>query len=109
MEEDDDELEVFIMPNDNSGDNDDFDDDGESEGIQQGRDIDSFSVMKGERFKTESQFTSWVENDEKKYKLVKRIPHGSFETLDTSNHLDLEPGNYLFHDDGVTIEQLYVK
>jgi len=91
--EEDEELEVFIMPSDSSG------------GYQQGMDIDSFNVVIGEKFKIDSDYVGWIENDESKYKLVKKNSRGGFDTLDDSDQLDLEPGNYLFHDDGLTIEQ----
>lgn len=81
------------MPSDSSG------------GYQQGMDIDSFNVVIGEKFKIDSDYVGWIENDENKYKLVKKNSRGGFDTIDDSDQLDLEPGNYLFHDDGVTIEQ----
>ena len=91
--EEDEELEVFIMPSDSSG------------GYQQGMDIDSFNVVIGEKFKIDSDYVGWIENDESKYKLVKKNSRGGFDTIDDSDQLDLEPGNYLFHNDGETIEQ----
>ncbi|MGA3013448.1 MAG: hypothetical protein ABSD71_05380 [Bacteroidales bacterium] len=90
MEEDDD-LEVSFIPIGSSSD---------------GMDIDSFRVMKGERFETDPHNKSWVDNDEGKYKLVIKNSHASFRLIDNSIQIDLEPGNYLFHADGVTIEQL---
>jgi hypothetical protein len=84
-------LEISIMPIDNSD----------------GMDVDSFSVMKGERFTIDPQYHSWVDNDEGKYKLVIKNSHASFRLLDNTIRIDLEPGDYLFHEDGVTIEQLY--
>jgi hypothetical protein len=104
--EEDDELEVFFMPNENSGDNDDNDDNDESELNQRGRDTDSFSVIAGEGFKIESQYDGWVENDDKKFKLVKKHSGGGFDILDDTDQIGLKPGNYLFHEDGMTIEQL---
>jgi hypothetical protein len=91
--EEDEELEVFIMPSDSS------------DGYQQGMDIDSFNVGIGEKFRIDSDYVGWVENDDSKYKLVKKNSRGGFDTLDDTDHLDLEPGNYLFHNDGETIEQ----
>jgi hypothetical protein len=91
--EEDKELEVFIMPSDGS------------DGYQQGMDTDSFNVVIGERFKIDSDYVGWIENDARKYKLVMKNSRGGFDTLDDSDQLDLEMGNYLFHDDGVTIEQ----
>ena len=37
-------------------------------------------------------------------KLFKKNSHSGFDTLDDSDQLVLEPGNYFFHDDWVTIE-----
>jgi hypothetical protein len=103
MEEGED-LIVSIMLNDSCVENEDVDSD--SAHFQQGANIDTFSVMKGNRFKIESQYEGWVENEEKKFKLVEKNSHGDFDTLDDSDQIDLEPGNYLFHEDGMTIEQL---
>ena len=91
--EEDEELEVFIMPSNGS------------DGYQSGMDTDSFNVVIGETFKIDSDYAGWIENDESKYKLVKKNSRGSFDTIDDSDQLDLEPGNYLFHIDGETIEQ----
>lgn len=89
MEEDND-LEVSIMPIDSTD----------------GMAIDSFSVKRGERFTADTQYHCWVDNNYGKYKLVIKNSHASFRLLDNTVQIDLEPGNYLFHKDGVTIEQL---
>ena len=59
-------------------------------------DIDSFSVKKGEEFKTDPNYHSWVVNDDGKYNLVVKDSHGSFRLLGNTIHIVLEPGNYLF-------------
>jgi len=102
--EEDDELVVSIMPNDSSVDNDDAD--GEAALFQQGADIDTISVIKGESFTIESQYDGWIDNDDSKYRLVEKNSHGGFGILDDSMQIGLESGKYLFHEDGVTIEQL---
>lgn len=74
---------------------------------QQGIDTDEIGIEPGEKFKITSEYESGsVSCEEINYKLIKKDFNGIIETIENEKYLFLEPGKYLFHPDGITIEKL---
>ena len=81
--------------------------DSESVLFKQGLDIDEIEVEIGEKFKISSQFESGIVScEEINYKLITKDSDGRMMTTENEESLILEPGTYLFHEDGTTIEKI---
>ncbi|MDZ4713522.1 MAG: hypothetical protein SGI89_14530 [bacterium] len=75
--------------------------------FNQGLDIDEMEVEVGEEFKISSQFENGIVScEENNYKLIAKDENGRVKTTENEISIFLEPGKYLFHDDGITIEKI---
>ena len=84
--------------------------DGDAIGALQGNDIVEIECEPCDQFEitsTDFEFGN-IFCDEIDYKLIKKDFNGTKEIIekDIEKYIRLEPGKYLFHTDGITIEQL---
>ena len=109
-------LEIQLFPSFNSTaknmgydlETDDVDSD--AVGFQQGADIDVLTVEAGEKFEITADFENGsISNEDRIYKVMKNVFFGDREKkmiLESEDEIVLEPGKYLFHADGITIEEI---
>ena len=97
-------LEIQLSPRNGSASEDD-DDNWEADAYQHGMDYDTMEVEPGEEFTIPKNLTASVNCDETPYVLQKKDHRGHPETERGHGDLFLNPGRYLFHADGLTIER----
>ena len=97
-------LEIQLSPRNSSADQDD-DDNWESAAYQSGFDYDSMEVEPGETFSISPKLQATVNCDETPYVLRRKDHFGHTEERRGESLIALKPGHYIFHDDGLTIEQ----
>ena len=81
--------------------------DGEAITFLQGNDIDQIEVEPGQRFEISIDFENGtIDCDEINYRLIKKNDLGQEETIEETSQIILEPGEYQFHNDGITISEI---
>lgn len=107
-------VEIFLIPSlfstiRNMGIEDDYDEDMDWEAVsfQQGWDIESIKISSGETFTIDDNWEKAVLDCEgNTYILIKKLPWGESEVLESDDKIHFEMGEYLFHEDGKTFELL---
>jgi hypothetical protein len=108
-------LEILITPSyESSRDSMDFSEDDDYDGdtvlYQQGYDMDRLEVEPGEDFEIKEDFGGQISCEETQYILIK-IKEEWEEDWDEEEYIagepiSLQPGNYRFLEDGITIEEI---